>query len=375
MRGSSKAAAVVAAATCCVLAAGCGSDTTSSGHWQWQVSAQAGGGMSALIQAAKAEGHLNVIRLRSDWANYGAIMKAFTAKYGIKITDEDPQGTSASEISAVRGVHGSAAPDVLDLSSTYATYAEDRHLITDYRVQSWNDIPDTLKAASSEWYADYGGYVAIGYNPARVAAPPRTLRSLLSPAYHGQVGITGNPGAPSQAGALDAVWAASLATGGSLNDIRPGLKFFRRMRDDGNLVPVAATPATVASGRTPVLVWWDFLLTSQVKPTVPGLKIVIPRDARFENFYYQAISSRAADPAAARLWEEFLFSPEGQNLFLAGGARPSELAAMVKNGTVNQAALKALPPVPGATPAQPDYQQISDAQDVAAEHWPTSWAG
>jgi putative spermidine/putrescine transport system substrate-binding protein len=48
--------------------------------------------------AAKAEGHLNVITLPSNWANYGAIMKDFTAKYGIKITDENLSGDVAVKV-------------------------------------------------------------------------------------------------------------------------------------------------------------------------------------------------------------------------------------------------------------------------------------
>jgi putative spermidine/putrescine transport system substrate-binding protein len=370
--GTVKAAAWAAAAGCVVLASGCASTGTGIGRgpWAYASSAQDGGGMAALVQAARAEGHLNVIRLRGDWANYGAIMKAFTARYGIKITDQQPDGTSAAEISAVRGERGKRAPDVLDLSLTYAVQAEDRHLLAPYQVSTWADIPDTLKAASADWYADYGGYVAIGYDPAKVPAAPQTFRSLLSPAYRHQVAITGNPGAPSATGALDAVWAAALARGGSLSDIKPGLKFFRKLRRDGNLVGVAGTPASVASGRTPILVWWDFLLAARVRPAVPHLRIVIPPDARFENFYYQAISRRAPHPAAARLWEEFLYSARGQNLFLRGGARPAELAALVRNGTVDRAALRALPAVPVALPAQPTQKQISVAQDLAARRWP-----
>ena len=135
-------------------------------------------------------------------------------------------------------------------------------------------------------------------------------------------------------------------------------------------MPVAGSPATVASGRTPVLVWWDFLLAAQIRPAVPRLRIVIPPDARFENFYFQAVSRRAPHPAAARLWEEFLYSPQGQNLFLAGGARPAELATMIRNGTVDQAALRALPAVPAAAPVLPTQQQVSTAQDLVARRWP-----
>ena len=58
---------------------------------------------------------------------------------------------------------------------------------------------------------------------------------------------------------------------------------------------------------------------------IPGFKIVIPTDANFAAYYDQAINSGAPNPAAARLWEEYLYSTAGQNLWLQGSARPIEL--------------------------------------------------
>ena len=67
--------------------------------------------MTALIAAAKKEGQLNVITLPSNWANYGTIMKDFTAKYGIKINDANPDGSSEDELNAVNQLKGqSRAP-------------------------------------------------------------------------------------------------------------------------------------------------------------------------------------------------------------------------------------------------------------------------
>ncbi|MDF2825586.1 MAG: ABC-type Fe3+ transport system, periplasmic component, partial [Mycobacterium sp.] len=43
------------------------------------------GGLEGLVEAAKAEGELNVIALPPDWANYGALIEAFSTKYGIKV--------------------------------------------------------------------------------------------------------------------------------------------------------------------------------------------------------------------------------------------------------------------------------------------------
>src|SRR5436305_12490086 len=79
-------------------------------------SASACGGMDALVAAAKAEGKLNNIATPTDWANYGASIDAFQAKYGIKITSANPNGGSQDEIDAVKSLAGtSSAPDVLDV--------------------------------------------------------------------------------------------------------------------------------------------------------------------------------------------------------------------------------------------------------------------
>ena len=60
------------------------------------------GDMDALVKAAQEEGTLNVIALPPDWANYGAITEAFTAKYGIAVNSANPEGSSQDEINAVQ---------------------------------------------------------------------------------------------------------------------------------------------------------------------------------------------------------------------------------------------------------------------------------
>jgi len=137
-------------------------------------------------------------------------------------------------------------------------------------------------------------------------------------------------------------------------------------------VPVEGTPATVESGQTPILIWWDYLLASEVKPVVPDLKIVIPTDAQYAGYYYQAISKYAPDPAAARLWEEFLYSTEGQNLWLEGAARPIEMSTLIADGTINKTAQAALPAVPGSgTLVLPTEAQESAAENILAQQWPS----
>jgi putative spermidine/putrescine transport system substrate-binding protein len=386
LRTSKAIVASAAAIGSILLAAGCSSSGSSSSSAtaassagstgttvdaSTATSAAAFGGMSGLIAAAKKEGQLNVIALPSNWANYGTIMKDFAAKYGIKINDANPEGSSANEISAINELKGkSSAPDVVDVGGSFALSGETSGLWAPYKVATWNSIPTAAKAANGDYYADYGGYISIGYDPSKVKVAPTSFKSLLNPIYKNQVAIDGNP---TQTGAaFAAVYAAALANGGSLSNIAPGVAYFKKLKAAGNFVPVTGTAATIQSGQTPILIWWDYLQASEVTPVVKGYKVVIPTDAQYAGYYYQAISKTAPDPAAARLWEEYLYSVTGQNLWLQGAARPIEMNALMAAGTIDKTAEAALPPVPGSGVLQlPTGAQQTSAAAVVAQQWPS----
>ncbi len=77
------------------------------------------------------------------------------------------------------------------------------------------------------------------------------------------------------------MYAAALANGGSLANIAPGITYFAKLHQEGNFVPVTAGPTTVESGQTPIVIWWDYLLASEIGSVVKGFKIVIPTDAHY----------------------------------------------------------------------------------------------
>jgi putative spermidine/putrescine transport system substrate-binding protein len=368
-------AVIMAAASTAVFAAACGSSSSSGGgssvDWSKVTHLTSSGpdSMSALVKAAEAEGKLNVITLPSNWANYGTIMKDFTAKYHIHITDAIPEGSSGQELQAVETEKGqSRAPDVVDVGTAFAVEGATKGLWAPYEVQSWSDIPAIAKDSNGDYYADYGGYVAIGYNPAKVKVAPTSFKSLDNPAYKNMIGLNNSP--TTAGAAFAAVYAAALANGGSYSNILPGIQFFAHLKKIGNFVPTAiGGPSTVQNGTTPILIWWDYLLASEVKPVVPGFKIVIPSDSSFASYYDQAISATAPDPAAARLWEEYLYSTTGQNLWLQGFARPIELPTLVSAGTVDKTAYDALPPAPSGPLTFPTQAQDATAENVVTQDW------
>ena len=105
-----------------MLATGALASSSKKFNWSTAKSAAAGGGKKALIKAAKKEGKLNVIALPTNWANYGKELSTFHKMYGIKITSENPSGTSAQEIEAIKTSKGrSDAPDVVDVGRPFAS--------------------------------------------------------------------------------------------------------------------------------------------------------------------------------------------------------------------------------------------------------------
>ncbi len=378
MRKSKAIIAVLAAGTA-VLAAGCGSSPSggssgsgaSSVDWSKVTSLTATGktDMANLIKAAEKEGQLNVITLPTNWANYGTIMTDFSKLYHIHISDAIPEGSSGQEITAVQTEKGqSRAPDVVDVGTPFAVEGATDGLWAPYEVQTWSNIPANAKDADGDWYADYGGYVAIGYDPSKVKIAPTSFASLTNPAYKNMIGLNNSP--TTAGAAFAAVYAAALANGGSFGNIEPGIKYFAHLKAIGNFVPTAiGGPTTVQNGTTPILIWWDYLLASEVSPVVKGFKIVIPSDSSYASYYDQAISKTAPDPAAARLWEEYLYSTQGQNLWLQGFARPIELSTLVSSGTVDKTAYDALPPAPSGSLSFPTQQQQAAAENVVTQNW------
>ncbi len=325
------------------------------------------GGMDGLIAAAKKEGQLNVIALPPDWANYGQIIKNFSAKYGITVNSQNPNGSSAEEIQAAKTNKGTdKAPDVFDLGRAVALASTD--VFAPYKVQAWDDIPDGNKESTGLWVNDYTGVMSVGYNSSKYGEVT-SMDDLLDPKFKGVFALNGNP---TQAGAaFSGVVMAALANGGSADDIAPGVDFFVKAKKAGTFIAIDPTPATVSSGQTGVVIDWSYNqlgFAKDLKKQGVEWKSYVPDGAAVGSYYTQAINKDAPHPAAARLWEEYLYSPEAQNQWMAGGAQPILLDKMKADGTVDEEAAKNLPKTSSPIVELTDEQQTA-ATDYLNKNW------
>ena len=151
----------------------------------------------------------------------------------------------------------------------------------------------------------------------------------------------------------------------------PGLDFFKKLNDAGNFVPVIGKTATVASGETPIRIAWTYNALGDRDSLAgnPPITVAVPATGRFGGMYVQAISAYAPHPNAAKLWMEYLYSDEGQNVWLKGYCNPIRYDDMVKRSVVPADLAAKLPDTTGAS--LPTLDQITAATKVITEGWPT----
>jgi putative spermidine/putrescine transport system substrate-binding protein len=346
--------------------------TVAKVDWNTLKTATDGGGMDALVAAAKKEGELNVITLPRDWCNYGEMMDTFTKKYGIKVNSLNPDGGSADEIQAIKDNKdnkGPQAPDVLDIGPAYGPLAKGDNLLAAYKVATWDTIKGS-KDADGFFYTDYNGVLVFEVNSDVVKDLPKDYKDLLDPKYKGKIALAGDPRASNQA--AQSVYAAALANGGSLDNIQPGLDFFKQLNAAGNLLPLIADSGPIAKGETPITFQWNYLALANKDNFKgnPNITVVYPTSVNWGGYYYQAISAYAPHPAAARLWEEFLYSDEGHLLWMKGYCAPARLADMSSRNVVPED-LKAKLPDPKLieTSVVPNADQLSKARALVKDQW------
>jgi putative spermidine/putrescine transport system substrate-binding protein len=328
-------------------------------------------GLAGLIKKAQKEGHLNVVGEPPDWANEGPLRDRFAKKYGIKVTSEGEDDSSAEEIQAIKSLKGQGrAPDSFDVSPSLAIVGANQGLMSPYKPAAWDSIPATMRDSGAMWIGPYWGAISFGSNTKVVKTPPKSWEDLKSSAYKGMIALDGDP--RSAGDAFGAVMGASLANGGSLDDIEPGINFFADLKKRGNFIPAGISAANIAKGATPIAVQWDYenLAFKKEFKGNPNFEVSVPGDGVFGNYYCNGVSKYAANPYAARLWMEWIFSDEGQLNYIGGFSHPARYQDLVKRNKVPQKLADLLPPADQyANVKFPTVKQTNAATKVLQEQW------
>ncbi len=357
------------------------------------------GGLDNLVAAAKKEGKLALITTPRDWANYGAIFDAYEKAFGVKISVDNPDGSSQYEIDTMKTAPKSKQPDSIDIGPLVVaqlTPPGGTPMSSPYQVINWKDIPAAAKDASGLWFGNYGGKLAIVYNTALTPAPTKAS-DFTNPAYKGYVGITGDPTSSNQA--FMSVLAASLGNGGekNLSDVTKGLALFKAVKAQAPLVKVNAT--NLGGGTARVGFMWDFNalgIIPAAKAAGLDLKFVYPSDFVLQAPpYINAINVKSPNCANARLWQEFVYSENkgktaaqltaadlklsgsklfakmqgGQNYFMQSGADPIMSKAMTKKNLLVDSLLDFKVPSTAKVVGPPTISDVLAAREQIISSW------
>ncbi|AZA09044.1 extracellular solute-binding protein [Corynebacterium pseudopelargi] len=359
-----KIAALGASLLLAIPMAACGSSSEST-------NAEIGTNLEQISELAKKEGEVNLIALPETWANYGGQLKNFKETYGVNYTVDSPDASSAEELQAVKNLKGQPKqPDSIDIGYSFTNAAKQQNLIDEYKPSNWDGIPDNLKDPDGKWVGSYYGVITVGVNK-KNAEVPNSFKDLLDPKYKGKIALPGDP--RTGASSIATVFAASLANGGSLDDIAPGIDFFAKLAESGNLVPTSDPVSALSTGEAAVVFDWNYNwkgAEDTLRADGVDFESKVLEDGVFGTYYAQSITTDAPHPNAARLWLDWLTSDEGSEQYALGGAVPARFNQLVEEGKLSEEAQAALPDAETLKKVQlPTPEQGDAANKVIASEW------
>ena len=87
----------------------------------------------------------------------------------------------------------SRAPDVLDVSPSFAIAGANEGLYAKYFNNYFGSVPRAMKDGRGFWVGDYWGVISFGVNRAVVSNVPKSWNDLLKPEYKNKVALNGSP--------------------------------------------------------------------------------------------------------------------------------------------------------------------------------------
>lgn len=294
-----------------------------------------------------------------EWADWGAMLKAIKADLGIDVPqDNKNSGQSLAQILAEKA---SPVADVAYLGVTFGIKAKDAGVTQPYEPKGFSEIPDGLKDKDGNWFTIHSGTLGLFVNKdALGGAPvPACWADLLKPEYKGLVGYLD----PTSAfvGYVGAV-AVNGATGGSLDDFKPGIEYFRKLQANGPIVPKQTSYARVVSGEIPILFDYDFNAYRAKYSEKGNFAFVIPCEGTVVVPYVMTMVKGAPHPEAAKKILDYVLSDKGQAMWAKAYLRPARNVELPK-----EVADRFLPAADYARAKPVDYAKMEAAQKGFSE--------
>lgn len=296
-----------------------------------------------------------------EWADWATQLKAIAKDTGVQVPlDNKNSGQALAQIVAEKA---SPVADVTYLGITFGIQAAKSDVLESYKPAGWDSIPADLKDPDGKWIALHSGTIGFMVNvDALNGAPvPQSWDDLLKPEYKGMVGYL-DP-ASAFVGYAAAV-AVNLAKGGTLQDFKPGINYFKQLTKNSPIVPKQTAYARVLSGEIPILLDYDFNAYRAKYKDHANIAFVIPQEGSIKVPYVIGLVKNAPHMAAGKKVIDYVLSDRGQAIWANAWLRPVRESAISAS-----AKAQFLPDSDYARAHTVNYQQMADAQkDFSAQY-------
>ena len=280
-------------------------------------------GEKTLYEAAKKEGMVVSFDTGPTWANWAAEFAAFKKRYPeVEIVYNDIG--SAATVVALDKARNRPQADTAYYFAASGIDAAAKNVVTGFQPVNYDKLTPVFRDPDAKWFTIHTLTVAFVVNTKLVKNVPQSWADLLKPEYKNTVVYLD----PRSTGVGQVVaFAANFGMGGDMNNLQPGMDYFAKLHQSGNVLRVLGTTpyAQFVKGEIPIWVSYenDGLKAKYTDGLGDAVSVVIPKEASAAAPYAISLVDKGPNPNAGKLWLNFIMTDMGQGIFAQGFVRPS----------------------------------------------------
>jgi putative spermidine/putrescine transport system substrate-binding protein len=290
-----------------------------------------------------------------EWADWGTMLKSIKRDLGLEVPMDNKN--SGQTLSTLIADKANPVADVAYYGVSFGIKAKEAGVVTPYKPKNFDKIPVGLKDPNGYWFTIHYGTIGffVNVDALRGVPVPKSWKDLLKPEYKGLVGYLDPTSAFVGYAAATAV---NLAVGGSLDNLQPGIDYFKSLQKNNPIVPKQTSYARVLSGEIPIMFDYDFNALRAKYKDKCNCVFIIPQEGTIVVPYVMSLVKGGPHPANAKKVLDYVLSDAGQRIWANAFLHP------VNPGAMTPEIAARFPPAAEYERAKPvDYAKMEQAQN------------